>query len=233
VSDAEMEAARKAGTVRDSCVVDPATGRKGAPMATLRGPAGLRLWENGDLAPRPGDVFQERLYCIRYVETYYLDRNKREVTVNPGDAVPDGCRLLTRRHYVAPDAADLERERRALALLLERFREWQEKGYIPSAKIPPGVETDRLFRERGWTFWHHLFNPRQLLVNGYILMRVIETNHSSIFRGALLVCFSNMVDYNSKLSRIHNAAANEGIVESSTENKALNPLYNFGMSTIN
>jgi putative DNA methylase len=28
---------------------------------------GLRLWENEDVVPRPTDVFQERLYCIRWV----------------------------------------------------------------------------------------------------------------------------------------------------------------------
>lgn len=30
----------------------------------------LRLWENEDVAPRPDDVFQERLYCIHWVETW-------------------------------------------------------------------------------------------------------------------------------------------------------------------
>ena len=32
---------------------------------------GLRQWENKDLVPRPDDTFQERLYCIRYIETFY------------------------------------------------------------------------------------------------------------------------------------------------------------------
>ena len=30
---------------------------------------GLRRWTNDDLVPRPGDMFQERLYCIRWVKT--------------------------------------------------------------------------------------------------------------------------------------------------------------------
>jgi adenine-specific DNA methylase len=38
---------------------------------------GLRLWENEDLVPRPDDVFQERLYCVRWVETY-TDEQDRE-----------------------------------------------------------------------------------------------------------------------------------------------------------
>ena len=40
---------------------------------------GLRLWENSDLVPRPDDVFQERLYCVRWVETY-LDTNAKVIS---------------------------------------------------------------------------------------------------------------------------------------------------------
>ena len=34
---------------------------------------------------------------------------------------------------------------------------------VPDMEIEPGDETTRLIRERGWTYWHHLFNARQLL----------------------------------------------------------------------
>ena len=68
---------------------------------------------------------------------------------------------------VGPD--DLDREALVLDLLRERFDDWQAKGYIPSRRIEPGDETTRLMRERGWTHWHHLFTPRQLLVHGLIL----------------------------------------------------------------
>ena len=64
--------------------------------------------------PRPDDVFQERLYCIRWVETR-----------------PDGTEV---KHYRAPTEADLEREAKVLALLRERFADWQEQGYIPSRR---------------------------------------------------------------------------------------------------
>ena len=30
-------------------------------------------------------------------------------------------------------------------------------------RIEAGYNTDQPIRERGWTYWHHLFNPRQLL----------------------------------------------------------------------
>jgi putative DNA methylase len=70
------------------------------------------------------------------------------------------------RYYQAPDKADLAREDKVLALLAERFAEWQKQGFIPSKKIEPGYNTDQPIRERGWTHWHHLFNPRQLLQLG-------------------------------------------------------------------
>jgi putative DNA methylase len=109
----------------------------------------LRLWENEDLEPRPDDVFQERLYCVRWVETY-TDEQDRE---------------KTRRHYCSVTETDLERERKVLSLLQQRFEEWQEKGFIPSKKIERGGDkTEEPIRTRGWTYWHHLFNPRQLLL---------------------------------------------------------------------
>jgi len=33
----------------------------------------LRLWTKDDIVPRPDDIFQERLYCVRWVETYEED----------------------------------------------------------------------------------------------------------------------------------------------------------------
>jgi hypothetical protein len=99
------------------------------------------------VVPRSDDIFQERLYCIRWVESYADENGKPAI----------------RRHYRAPTEQDLKREQKVLELLQERFHDWQEKGYIPSLPIEPGEETTRLMRERGWTHWHHLFNPRQLL----------------------------------------------------------------------
>ena len=114
---------------------------------------GLRLWENEDLTPRPDDVFEERLFCVRWSETYIDDKGKER----------------SRRHFSSVTEADLERERKARSLITERFTEWQEKGFIPSKKIEHGNNTEQPTRERGWTYWHHLFNPRQLLLNGLVL----------------------------------------------------------------
>ena len=160
VSASEMTAAQAAGTVKDSKLVCPnphpidAEGNQPSqetPISILRGRDGLRLWENDDLIPRQSDVLQERLYCIRWVRTYIDAKGKER----------------TERCYRAPTQQDFDREAKVLTLLQERFHDWQERGHIPSRQIEPGDKTDEPIRTRGWTHWHHLFNPRQLLVLGF------------------------------------------------------------------
>ncbi len=202
----------KNGTVGNNCLKDPITGEE-INISTIRGDRvdsqgkriyGLRMWENDDIVPRPDDVFQERLYCIRYV-----DANGK-------------------RHYVAPDENDLQREEKVLTLLKERFHDWQEKGFIPSKNIEEGIETSRLFRERGWTHWHHLFNPRQLLVIGLL----IKT--SSVYRlkskAISLINASSCSNWNSKLCMWnYNLGKSGGIgaVEQTFANQAFNTQYNY------
>lgn len=113
---------------------------------------GLRRWSNDDVMPRPSDVFQERLYCIRWINAQ-------------GE-----------RRYAAPDAADIAREAKVLELLRERISDWQREGFIPSKAIVSGYNTDQPTRERGWTYWHHLFTPRQLLVHG-LISSLAHTKH--------------------------------------------------------
>ena len=111
----------------------------------------MRHWENEDVIPRPGNVFQERLYCIRWVETYIDDNGKEQ----------------TMRHYRAPTQMDLERETQVLALLKERFSEWQNKAIFQADALSQERRQIDQFVQRGWTYWHHLFNPRQLFTMGY------------------------------------------------------------------
>ena len=173
VSPAEV-AAYKAGknaTVANSRVLDPVDPNRSWSVESLRGPDGLRLWTNADLVPRPGDVFQERLYGIRWVKTVvHSDGSNEEI-----------------RRYAAPDAADLAREAKVLTLLHERFVEWQRLGFIPSKTITSGYNTDQPIRERGWTHWHHLFTPRQLLTHGLLAEisgRLAQTKEAQV--GCLL-----------------------------------------------
>ena len=75
VDDDALAAAHGAGTVKKSRIECPNPAcAASTPMAAVRGDRrgdggrgfGLRLWENDDLVPRPDDVFQERLYCVRW-----------------------------------------------------------------------------------------------------------------------------------------------------------------------
>ena len=154
VTDAELKLYKdkKGATLVDSRVLDPFDSSRTWSVEALRGPEGLRRWSNDDVVPRPGDVFQERLYCIRWIN------EKGE------------------RRYAAPDAADLARETKVLKLLRERFEDWQREGFIPSKAIVSGYNTDQPIRERGWTHWHHLFTPRQLLTHGLIASIALAEN---------------------------------------------------------
>jgi len=219
VSEAEMTAAKKLGTVKDSKLCCPHCHQE-TPIAMIRGDRksadkatayGLRMWENDDLVPRVDDVLQERLYCIRWVETYIDEKGNTK----------------TRRHYRAPDAEDLQREARVLELLKERFRNWQDRGYIPSRKIEGGYNTDQPIRERGWTHWHHLFNPRQLLIIGCLVMRTCEENLSQGLSASCLLGIQRQSDYNSRLSP-WSATIGKELVNQVFANQALNTLLNYG-----
>lgn len=186
VADAELKRYKEGqgATVVDSRVIDPFDPNRSWSVEALRGPEGLRRWSNEDLVPRPGDVFQERLYCIRWVKTVIRNGKPKKV-----------------RRYAAPDAADLAREANVLGLLQERFVAWQRAGFIPSKAIPErGAETDRLFRERGWTHWHHLFTPRQLLTLGLLAEVSARTASQPASRVACLLGLGRMADWNSRLS---------------------------------
>jgi hypothetical protein len=154
VSVQELEQCKrgKGATIIDSRVIDPFDLNRSWSVESLRGPEGLRRWTNDDVVPLASDVFQERLYCIRWID-------------QSGN-----------RRYAEPDADDLAREAKVLVLLTERFAEWQRQGFIPSKLIVSGYNTDQPMRERGWTYWHHLFTPRQLLVHGLVASLAITEN---------------------------------------------------------
>src|SRR5207302_2041259 len=59
---------------------------------------------------------------------------------------------------------DLARERTVETIVRENLSRWQNEGLAPDMPIEPGEKTDEPIRTRGWTHWHHLFAPRQLLV---------------------------------------------------------------------
>lgn len=212
---AEMELAEKMATVRNNGMFCPHC-KNSTPISVLRRDRrkedgtieyGLRKWKADEFIPRPDDVFQERLYCIRY-ETQ------------------DG-----KRYYTAPTKEDLEREEKVVALLKERFKEWQEKGYIPSIKIEDGEKTNELIRTRGWAYWHQLFNPRQLLVHG-LLMELID-KHAKMQKEKVigLLGVNKCCNWNSKLCRWISDGANEKGSDTFS-NQALNTLFNYNTRTL-
>lgn len=213
VSESELELykAKKGATVADSRVIDPFDASRSWSVEALRGSEGLRRWTNEDLVPRPGDVFQERLYCIRWIDA-------------EGE-----------RRYAAPDAADLAREAKVLTLLRERFSDWQREGFIPSKAIVSGYNTDQPIRERGWTHWHHLFTPRQLLMHGVLLERVNCSPANKHLVAASALGIASCSNWNSKLCQWTPQLARSGGIGAFAQtfyNQALNTLFNWGTRPI-
>ena len=153
-------------------------------------------------------------------------RKAREAADRRNDRVEALAKSLPAALYRAVDDADLEREASALALLRERFPEWQALGYVPSRAITPGAKTDEPIRTRGWTHWHHLFTPRQLLCHGLIQKTGIEADFTDVEKVDLLLGIGRLADWDSKLCRWGTGAARESISQS-FYNQALNTLYNF------
>ena len=313
--------AAAAGTVRQSRLECPrCKGDASTPMSVIRGDgvgqggrgAGLRQWDTLDLVPRPDDVFQERLYCVRWrlpplaallwaeqrggvapipdwvdlplaiqalasllpsnarddlarlrarnwiEEDRSLEDAQRELLAAKNqDRRSGGTRamalrvkelrelVLARRSqvkalmsrlpeaiYRAAGKADEVREACALALLQERLADWQESGYIPKRRIVSGKKTDEPVQTRGWTHWHHLFTPRQLLTHG-LFAKISATREFSLeARVGCLLGISRIADWNSRLSRWHPHRANEKS-EQVFSNQALNTLETYaGRATL-
>ena len=132
----------------------------------------------------------------------------------------------TLRFYRAPDEHDAEREQKVYELLMERFVDWQAKGYIPSKMIESGYNTDQPIRERGWTHWHHLFNPRQLLLLGTLQEENSRQVQTQTEAAAMLLGISRCADYNARLSRWHPRSIGDKS-EQTFSNQALNTLLNY------
>ena len=170
--------------------------------ALIENHGGLRRWEKSDFMPRPGDFYGERLYCIRW------EKPK-----------PGGRPLSIFR---APQECDLRVEETISQRVRDNLAAWQTEGWVPDWRIQEGKETARLLRERGWTYWHHLFTPRQLLMAAEYSRRMATKPLN--LRPALTLALGQIVNYNARLCRW------DSIGNSAKEvfyNQALNTLFNF------
>lgn len=201
ISDSE-EAFKVAsiGTVDGLTVTCPHCGSRNS-LSTLR-ERQLHNWKRKQFVPSADDLFQERLYAIMCVK-------------------PDG-----KPTFICPEEEDLAREKNVEDYISAHFDEWQEKGYIPSSQVDSGGETERLYRERGWKYWHQLFNPRQLLLNGKF-SEIVQTeaqNQAELVAGLLMV--NKLVDRNAKLCPWDRSRDMNAITY---YNQALNTLLNYGV----
>jgi adenine-specific DNA methylase len=98
------------------------------------------------------------------------------------------------RFFKAPDADDLERFAKASASCAER-----NDLPIPKDEIPPGDETDRLHRW-GYSWYREMFNDRQLLGLGLLLIAIRKLPNGPV-RNALLTVFSDSLRYQNMLCR--------------------------------
>jgi len=170
----------------------------------------LRLWNKSDFIPLSSDIFQERLYCVQWMKkkpkTKKYDYEFRSVTDD-----------------------DLDREQKVISYVGEHLEEWQDKGYIPDMVIETGDKTDEPIRTRGWTHWHHLFNPRHLLYLG-----IIRKNIENPFLYPLL---PSILDFSSKLSRWTTSGARiakdgSGKQIGGASNNTSNVFYNQALNTL-
>jgi putative DNA methylase len=210
LADAERGTVRTDGRGQDPYMIHVVDGREyRVKISTLRGDyrqangaSGnkLRLWDKQDIIPRPGDIFQERLYCLQWMRP-------RE----------RGNRLEYEFRAATPE--DLARERVVNEYVARHLVEWQDRGWVPDMRIEPGEKTDEPIRTRGWTHWHHLFNPRQLLIGGLI---------NSICDARLKFGLTQALNLNCRLSRFDNSLGGAAATKGVFDNQALNTLFNYG-----
>lgn len=216
VSAPEMKVADR-GTVRsdgrgqDSYMVHVVEGVEvRTKISTLRGDYrtadrttgnSLRLWDKHDIAPRREDIFQERLYAILW---------SRPSTTGKKDV----------SEFRAVTEADLQREHVVADHVLKHIDAWQASGALPDMRIEPGYNTDQPIRERGWTYWHHLFNPRQLLLAALIRQHLDATGAFGL---------AQVLNYSSRMSIwLGRRTRGYGNTVQTFNNQALNTLFNYG-----
>lgn len=198
----DFEIARAAATIKNSRLECPSCNESHS-IDSIRSIQKLIELEKDEFLYHDDGVFRERLYAIRW-----------EIPNDNG---------RSERVYKAPDNDDRNREELVIKLLAERFTDWQNKGYVPSRKIESGYNTEQLKRERGWTYWHHLFTPRQLLVHGLISSYIEHDDKSHM---VIALSLAKAANWDSRLCGWGTGAARESIAQT-FYNQAFNTFFNY------
>jgi len=164
----------------------------------------LRQWGKFDCAPQGDDLLGERLYCIQWMRIENL-----------GNGDEYEFRSIT--------AEDLQRERIVQDYLTAHLPSWQAEGWLPDMRIevggPPRYQGLDLVRARGWLYWSHVFNPRQLLSAA-----LVNQMSGAMEKFAL----GRLLNANSRLSRWDTVSGGGGCVQGAFDNQAVNTLFTYG-----
>ncbi|MGP9507986.1 anti-phage-associated DUF1156 domain-containing protein [Halomonas sp. AOP43-D1-39] len=177
------------------------------PIKSLRGDRkgggnDLRMWKKTDIEPISDDIFQERLYAVQWM----IPSSK-------------GARPYT--YFASATDADLRREKKVSDYVHSNLEAWQTDGLIPDMTIEPGKKTDEPIRTRGWTHWHHLFNPRGLLLQA-LKKKFLNTPENCLRVARDADRLSKLCRYNA------NPQPSQGPkIEQVFSDQAINALYNY------
>lgn len=213
--DSEEMVEAETGTVQNGVLVHAVDGEvHRTAIRTIRGDHkaddgssanALRPWTASDFVPAADDVLQERLYCIHWICAETLDRSRQTT------------------FFASVGPADLIRERKVIDHVAANLAQWQAAGLVPDMAILDGVETRRLRRERGWTHWHHLFTPRELIILSTALR--VRSPATYLYVAAQLGYMSKLVQW-----KTLKGGGTGGPVETPNHvfyNQALNTFYNY------
>lgn len=182
---------------------------KATPISILRGDRvdangttvyGLRQWEKSDFDFREDDIYNERLYAIKYE-----NQNGQ-------------------RYYRAPNERDMANEEKVKQIVEDNIKSWQEQGLVPIMAIESGYNTDQVIRERGWSHWNHLFNSRQLLINGLLVKNIIKLKDKNTLPAGI-IGLNKCLDFNSTLCRWD--PSREDLGKQTFYNQAFNTMMNY------
>ena len=154
-----------------------------------------------DVAPREHDILGERLCAIRWT-----------------------ARRTGNEYFAVPTAHDEAVEKEVRSHVESHLVEWQRRGFVPDMQIEPGENNSQPIRERGWTYWHHLFNPRQLFMFA-TLMELCKSVKDDKIRAGMYFIVAKALNRGSRLCQWQPHRAIAGHV---FYNQALNTFYNYG-----